>query len=241
MARCGTCGGSRINRPSPQIPIRQTPASITSMAEGTQGSTMFDFDRDMILVNYTSPNRGDHLVIGHAIFSVPIQIQGIRMERTKFGYQINYGYHAGGSRITVHRDELLAAPHLFQGVRSAVPEIQIASQRRAPPPPPPTPIEDVETEALDRKMPASARQILEQELDNRLESPTVSNKRKGPFDLQTLPAISSDIAKQLKADGVDLPEDILSLGVDGIQKYKGIGKARAEFIIATIQKRMQDE
>ena len=202
------------------------------MSEGTQGSTMFDFDRDMILVNYTSPNRGDHLVIGHAVFSVPIQIQGIRMERTKFGFQINYGYHAGGSRITVHRDELIAAPHLFQSVRNSVPEIQIASQRRAPAPPAPTPIEDVAIEAMAHPMPASARQILEQELEGN-EQPLRPIKK----DLQTLPGVSADIAKQLKEEGVDTPEDILVLGIDGLKELKGVGDKRAGMIISAIQAR----
>ena len=226
--RCGTCGGGR-NSPPPRIPPRQRPGIITSMSERTQGTKMFDIERDMILANYTSTNRGDHLVIGHAVFSVPIA-SGVRMERTRYGYQINYGYHAGGSRFLVHRDELQAAPHLFQAVRSTVPEIQQAAQRRMPIPPPPEPlIAPAASPVL-----ASVRKILEEELQA-----GEPDSRPAKTDLQTLPGVSAEIAAQLKTEGADTLEDVLALGVEGLKEIKGVGSKKAEMIVAAIQARTQ--
>lgn len=225
MARCGTCGGGHGNSPPPRMPIRQT-SGITSMSGNARGTAMFDVDRDMVLANYISANRGDHLVIGHAVFTAPLA-SGVRMERTRYGYQINYGYHAGGSRFLVHRDELQAAPHLFQAVRSTVPEMHHASQRRMPVPPTPEPLSEPASPVL-----ASVRKILEEELAE--DAPGSKPVR---TDLQTLPGVSADIAGQLKAEGADTLEDILSLGVDGLKEIRGVGAKKAEMIIAAIQAR----
>jgi glycosyltransferase involved in cell wall biosynthesis len=227
---CAGCTGGRGSSPPPRMPIRQTATGITSMSQRAEGNAMFDIDRDMILANYTSPNRGDHLVIGHAVFS-GVLASGIRMERTKYGYQINYGYHAGGSRFIVHRDELVAAPHLFQAARSTVPEIQLASQRRMPIPPPPDPIEELPAPA--NPVLASVRKMLDAEMaQEELPKPVKT-------DLQTLPGITADIAAQLKQEGADTPEDVLLLGIDGLKELKGVGDKKAEMILAAIQARLQ--
>ena len=230
---CRGCSGGGSG-PPPRMPIRQASTGIMSMSQSSEGATaMFDIDRDMVLVNYTSTNRGDHLVIGHAVFS-GVLANGIRMERTKFGYQINYGYHAGGSRFIVHIDELTAAPHLFQAVRNTVPEIQMASQPRMPVPPPPDPIEQLPAPA--NPVLASVRKMLDEELAAQLSVPKVIKT-----DLQALPGVTADIAAQLKQEGVDTPEDVLSLGIDGLKALKGVGDKKAEMILGAIQARLKAE
>lgn len=226
---CSSCG-KPSNRPAPRLPARQ-PITMSAQAEG---STMFDFDRDMVLATYTSPNRGDHLVIGHAVFST--RLPRLNMVQTEVGYRINYGYHAGGSRFVVHRDEFLAAPHLFQAVASTVPEVQVASQRRATLPPTPQVLEEKDeiVELAQRQMPPSARRILEQEL----ERDEIAEKPRKP-DIQLVPGISADIAEQLKELGVDTQEDILTLGIDGLKEIRGIGEKKAAMIISAIEDRMR--
>jgi glycosyltransferase involved in cell wall biosynthesis len=55
-----------------------------------------------------------------------------------------------------------------------------------------------------------------------------------PIDFQTIGGITDQIADALKARGITTEEDILRLGVDGLQEVKGIGKVRAEAIIASV-------
>ena len=209
---CRGCSGART-APRPRMPIRQDSVST----EGTM-----DFEQDMVLANYTSTNRGDHKVIGHAAFTY--RISGVRMVQTKRGYQIDYGYHPGGSRFIVHKDEFLAAPHLFQPVSSTVPEVHIASQR--------TSSMAVVEKHLEKPMPLKARQILEEELELDLkEEPVIVRKS----DLQTVPGVSADIAAQLKELGADTLEDVLLLGVEGLKDIKGVGDKKADMIINAIE------
>ncbi len=55
------------------------------------------------------------------------------------------------------------------------------------------------------------------------------------FNLQTLPGIGADTANMLKSDGIDTVDDLLELGEKGLQKYRGVGKHKAEMIISAIE------
>lgn len=53
-------------------------------------------------------------------------------------------------------------------------------------------------------------------------------------DIQVLPGVTKGIAEQMTADGIQSYEDILNLGVQGLQKYKGVADTRAMMIIDAI-------
>jgi predicted flap endonuclease-1-like 5' DNA nuclease len=71
-------------------------------------------DENMVLCVYTSPNQGQHRVVGHAT-------------------QKNYGYRGGGETFLVHKADIAAAPHLFRRKEETRPTIV---ETHAPPPPP---------------------------------------------------------------------------------------------------------
>lgn len=207
MRRCGSCGGRRT-RPRPTTTSLRT--SVVQTAE--RGVSVFDFDDDMIMISYNSPNRGDHRVIGHAQFSYPIQ--GLRMISVGGAMRVDYGYRKQGDRFLVHRNELEAAPDLFKPVSASIPEIQIAEQSRRPTPRPPEKLVSI---------PLTGKELEDQK-----------------FDLQTIPGVSSDIAEQLRDAGVDIPEDIIELGVEGLKELRGVGNRKAEIIYSATQKRLED-
>jgi glycosyltransferase involved in cell wall biosynthesis len=211
MMPCRGCGNKRRS-PPPRIPIRQT-TNVFQTAQREAGQVSFDFDSDMVMISYNSPNRGDHRVVGHAQFQYAVQ--GLRMIETSGALRVDYGYRKQGDRFLVHRREIEAAPHLFQPVSAAIPEIQIASQARRP-----------QTRAPNRLV------------SNPLTGEELTGDRK--FDLQTIPGISADVATQLRDKGIDMPEDIIELGVDGLKEIRGVGNRKAEVIIAAVQKRLEE-
>jgi ERCC4-type nuclease len=85
--------------------------------------------------------------------------------------------------------------------------------------------------------------MLIQELEKDDVVPDVLPKKKIDeiFDMESLPGITNDIARQLRAKDIDTPEDILSLGVDGLKEIKGVGTQRADIIFSSVQKRLKDD
>ena len=82
-----------------------------------------------------------------------------------------------------------------------------------PEPPPPPQEMPAEPTAID---------IIPKEPDN------------GAFDLQKLPGITYEIARQLTRDGIGSKEAILALGAEGLQEYKGVGPKKAEVLIGVL-------
>ena len=84
-------------------------------------------DQDMILCEYTHPNRGKHPVVGG---------------RTKR----QYGYRARGEQFLVHKDDIAAQPHYFNKLEGKRPDEPKGVALPTPPPPPPVqaPVESAE-------------------------------------------------------------------------------------------------
>ncbi len=74
-------------------------------------------DEDVVMVVYTSRNRGNHRVIG--------------ADSRK-----DYGYRVGGERFLVFKDDMRAQPHLFMEVRLQQDAMQHQDASVKPPPPP---------------------------------------------------------------------------------------------------------
>jgi len=163
-------------------------------------------DEDMILVTYLNNNRGNHMVHGTVINPIT-------------GKKYFYGYRAGGSQFLVHKSDvygvnrhgsvILRAPNKFRPVeqpaRVEVP--QAAPKAPAPPraikPLPPT----------EEEVESSPPQFIK------------------PFNFQTLPGVTPAIAGEFEIMGLQGPDDVLALGVEGLQEVRGIGETKAQKII----------
>ena len=55
------------------------------------------------------------------------------------------------------------------------------------------------------------------------------------FKPDAVPGITSTIAKEMAANGIETKEDIIALGVEGLKEYKGVGDSRAEMILEAVQ------
>lgn len=220
---CSGCGSRRkvpaVTKTLPQ-PIQ--PRGSTSPRQAPSPRTVIQHgasDEDFVLCDYIHPNRGAHRVIGHAVFRTPIEnMKTVRAQGG--GVRIDYGYNAGGSQFYVHKSDLRLMPHLF----IAVPFKEVEEHPEFPPPP----------QSID--MPPMAFEIQEPEsikLDDATPDTPLST-----FDLQKLPGVGAATAALLQENGVSTLSDLISLGVEGLQQYRGVGHARAVTIIAAAKKQV---
>lgn len=105
------CGCRGNKRATPLQRATQTVTPATVMRE--QGVSSMQ-DENMVLCVYTSPNAGQHRVVGAQT-------------------NTNYGYRGGGEVFYVHKADVAVAPHLFRPVEETKPEV------KKPPVPPPAP------------------------------------------------------------------------------------------------------
>lgn len=167
-------------------------------------------DGDMIRAKYLHPNRGQHRVLGGA-------------------EKIDYGYRAGGDIFLVHKNDIASQPHLFQAIEPIMP----AKPKPAPSEPPviaetPPPIAVAPTTDVIDDLLAEPDPI--PVVEEVLPKEEVIVEIVQDFDFQTLPGVTNDIASQFEANGLKTLEDIVALGIEGLQKYKGIAKVRGEQI-----------
>jgi len=203
---CSGCKGNKI----------AVSHSVASRASTDQQQVAVLPDEEMVLITYLSANRGNHPVYGAAINP---------MTNKKFFY----GYRAGGSQFLVHRDDVYAvnrhgqpvlrAPNKFRPVsqpaRVEVPQVA----PKAPPPP-----RAVTQEVVKRAEPSLPTR-------EEAESPPRFVEGAKPFNFQTLPGVTPAIARELEAMGLRGPDDVLALGIEGLQKVRGIGETKARKII----------
>jgi len=173
-------------------------------------------DDDFVMCRYIHPSRGQRQVYGQATFER--RIPGLHMvkARGRTGYMIHYGYRDQGDVFLVHKADIKISPHLYAPIETK----QIP--RPAPvPPPPPTPIN-------------GGRPGVVVEKEEPEEEPMVTIGQAATLNLRSLPGITPDIAKQLERDGITTRDDILGLGVDGLQGYKGVGPTKAGMILGAL-------
>lgn len=222
MAGCSKCPGSRT--PTPKATFPEGASARDIQAQRAQ-------DEDYVMCLYNDSNRGNHHIYG-----------AVTKEY--------YGYKGGGAQFLVHRKDIAAKPHLFLPMRTdanaPLPEIQVpnapvpvAPQYQAP--------EEVSTDGdlpeyiapsvePENVMPEAPAMIAS--LQDISESPDVETddfdamaNTKRPFNLDLIPGVTPEIADQLRAKGVTSAQDILKMGVAGLQQVKGIGEVKAEAII----------
>lgn len=219
---CSGCGGRSAPRPS------VSKASSPPLALQ---------DEQFKLCTYNHPNRGQHPVIGSALFRS--RVDGVHMiaDRNKQGFHIHYGFRGGGEQFLVHVEDIRLASHLFLLVR-AQPVAPMVERGMPEPPTSLTEAEETFEEEDVSKPPPAPRRI---DLDRVIESPepTAEDDLEQPdrhigwgdngFDWQKLPGVTAKIAQKL--EGYDL-EDIMEMGEEGLQGIPYIGKSRAKSIYA---------
>ncbi len=90
------------------------------------------------------------------------------------------------------------------------------------------------TELAEQAATAAGPLTPEQAFDQVVED--ISRPAPKPIlDVQLIPGITAEIAEQFEAAGITTVEQVLVLGVNGLQKFKGIGAVKAPVIIEAIQ------
>ena len=238
---CRGCGSS---------PTTRTIRPTRNVIDTRNAAMSTPSDNDFVLIQYTHPNIGNHHVIGPSSFEY--KFDDISMIKLQDGWHIDYGYRGGGSTFLAHVNDIKLSPH-FSSVEHR-PTSGLASVRvpvrESVALPPPQPLEEIRKqvemieEAEEKSSTVSdllSGRMVDEDLDefaeefaDEIEGP-IAPQRDKKLDLQSLPGVGADIAKQLKEDGVDTIDDLLQLGVDGIREYRGVGKHKAEMIISAIE------
>ena len=101
---CTSCGKHK----------RQAAQAVTQTAPGVPPATSAAAplaDNNFVLCLYDHPNRGQHIVIGGAVFAEKLPVNTVA---TGGGHKINYGAHSGGDKFFVHRADIAAQPGIFK-------------------------------------------------------------------------------------------------------------------------------
>lgn len=164
-------------------------------------------DDDLVLMSYENPNRGKHKVVGAITKTV-------------------YGYRQGGGaeKFYVHKEDAKAQPDWFKPYSPPVVVLEKAEPVETPPPQVldiPVETQPAPVETLDFVATKAANELI----------PAAPMMFK-PLDLQSVPGVSARMANALQDKGVKTWEDIILLGMDGLQTIEGIGEKRAEAILA---------
>jgi hypothetical protein len=133
--------------------------------------------------------------------------------------KIKYGFRAGGDVFLVHKDDVRTQPHLYEEIETK----EAAAPVKAPPAPPSEALPEPEAVAALEDTTPPADVITGD------SPPTRSINIVG-----RLPGVTAPIAEQLDADGIETADQVLELGIEGLTKYTGIGKVKAEAIIEAI-------
>jgi glycosyltransferase involved in cell wall biosynthesis len=227
MCNCGgrkksrSSSGGGGGRPDPRPAFGSGPLPATR-----QQTTNNLTDADFVKAKYMHPNRGQHRVIGSTLF--PTRFEGLNMIDKGDGFAIDYGYRAGGDTFLIHRADHELQAHLFHILEERIPTP--ATPRGDLPPPPSTPIPSHLEEIAQ-----AASEVTDKTAADVFESIVETVSKEPPsmqgFDPQTLPGITAEIAQQFEADGIASISEIVELGVEGLQKYKGIGAVKAQRIL----------
>ncbi len=182
-------------------------------------------DQDFIKVKYLSPNRASHGLVGSYLFPGPIE--GLQMKNKGNGWVIDYAYRQGGKVFTIHRFDAEAQPHLFYPIQEAPTGVVVREPRPDPiPMPAPTPIPVAEPQPIAI---AEESQPVPVVTDARIPPDD-----DGHIDLQLLPGMTGEISAQLDAAGITTKAQILEMGVEGLQIYRGVGAKKGKMIIDAI-------
>ena len=163
-------------------------------------------DSEFVLISFQSGNLGDQRVVGPSTGQF-------------------YGYRVTGEEFYVHKNDVALLPHVFIPVRVITRETEVAQR--------PVPAPRKITLNAEPTAPAPKKVAVKKEVLPTEEVP--AEEEPAPFILNLLPGVSDSIAEQLEAGGVDSYEKIVALGVEGLMRYKGVGKSKAEALVAYSQ------
>lgn len=193
---CSGCGSRKRTSPAPTAAAYSTPKIMVK-------------DDNFKLCIYKHPNRGQHPIIGQAVFRD--RVDGIHMIGNRDGWRIHYGFRAGGDKFLVHIEDIRIAPHLFDPIQENIPV--------APPPqlPEPIPLEGPEVVIDFNDGPPK-----------RIDMKGLIEKQ---FDLQKLAGVTPKIAEQMKSRGVKSAKDVVDKGLDWITTLSHVSDDRAAKIL----------
>lgn len=135
-----------------------------------------------------------------------------------------YGYRQHGDKFLIHRSDLTAHPGKFKEVLKAT-TIPAGVVEEKPPTPEPQPVEGA-TVKVSYNTESTADAVQEPDETER------------PFDLQTVPGITTTIAQRMEEAGIVTLEQIAALSFDELMAVKGIAEARAEQIQAYVREQI---
>lgn len=164
-------------------------------------------DNDFVQAVYIG-RRGNHHILGSFEFR---QKPDLPSRKRGENWVLYYGYSDYGMETLVHKQDVALQPGRWQVKPEVVRPIEV---RSATPPPADyiSPLERLE------QAKAKARE--------RMEALTVEE-----FDLESISAVTSAIAKRMIEAGLDTPAAIRQAGLEGLQEIKGIAEARATAIL----------
>ncbi|MHA2118166.1 MAG: glycosyltransferase, partial [Candidatus Thorarchaeota archaeon] len=200
--------GCRGKKKAAQVQRVQQMITPSTVADQQGVSTMQD--ENMILCTYTSPNMGQHRVVGAAT-------------------QTDYGYRGGGEVFYVHKADIASQRHLFAAKEESRPEIEAT---KAEPPAPPESIVMPEPQAVK----APPERVLQQEQPKKQPKIVPEEQEVETFDIEKLaldqiPGVTPQIASALNTMGVYTPEELGKLDSETLMSIKGVGEKRAGLII----------
>lgn len=105
---------------------------------------------DLIAIEYKSPTRGEHMVIGVAGFPGPLP--GVKMIQRQGAWFIKYGYFNYGDKFYAHRADIQAAPNIFVPLPEPRPVVELERPKQPAEFPPPAPVAQVELDAMPQPM-----------------------------------------------------------------------------------------
>jgi glycosyltransferase involved in cell wall biosynthesis len=198
------CGGRKPSGGFVATTAKVVPAQ--SQSSNTESAKMSD--DNFVLIEYTSLNRGQHKVVGTVTHKV-------------------YGYRAGGDIFYVDKRDVAANPYFKQVQQSAVqPVIEQAPQQTQPP----QPIGIATPAATPVANTAAVMATKATETVTQPQQPVENSEQAQPFDIVLLPGVTPLIAQQLRDMEVKDYSDIVSIGMDGLEKLRHVGATRAKII-----------
>jgi predicted flap endonuclease-1-like 5' DNA nuclease len=213
---------------------------MPSSRTGSGPLTTFN-DSEFKLCQYLHPNRGQHPVIGGAVFAnrIPeLQMIGAR----EGGFKIHYGFRGGGEKFLVHVEDIKMAPHLFRAVEMPPQPPPVERQPLAGPIPVDFQGQEIVIDVSDddNSPPAPKRIDLGQVMGAGREQPREEPISGNGRDLQKLPGVTAKMAANLSRQGVNDLDDILDLGEEGLAELNNIGPQRAKIIFNAAMERAKD-
>lgn len=228
---CRGCGRGQARQSTVQHLDRRRPVT------NEKGS-----NPEFVKCKFTPPWTGDRLVIGQTVFEQRIgDYVMIKVNRPgRRGYSFSYGYRTPGEMFYVHRSDVERTPGWFEPVTRTAPAsaILLPIPAVAPLPPPvraaTTPAAPPVIEGFAAPLDAVLPPLAEGEKADPVPGESIEPASRREFDPQLLPGVTSNVAGQMRAAGIESLDDVLALGVEGLEEFSGVGEVKARLILDSV-------